>query len=141
MLLLLAKVQWHIKLSKCKSTQNLCCQLAIDPSKIEFVLSQPNPTDVKQLRNSLRLAEFNRKFFKHFANTRKPLTNLMKKLCVVQTSDHQDAFQLLKHSLSITSVLTFPNFTKQFYIQTYSCQNSQCGSCPYYEGIPICFHK
>lgn len=69
---LLAKDQWHIKLSKCRFAQNEISYLghtvssqgiAIDNSKVEAILSWPTPTNVRELRSFLGLAGFYRALF------------------------------------------------------------------------------
>jgi hypothetical protein len=72
---LLSRDRWNIKLSKCKFAQQSITYLghiissagiSIDPSKVETVLSWPQPSNVKEVRSFLGLVGYYRKFVKHF---------------------------------------------------------------------------
>jgi hypothetical protein len=72
---LLSRDRWNIKLSKCKFAQQSITYLghiissvgiSTDPSKVETVLSWPQPSNVKEVRSFLGLVGYYRKFVKHF---------------------------------------------------------------------------
>lgn len=125
---LLAKDQWHIKLSKCKFAQQQIVYLghvisehgvATDPTKLEAVSSWPVPTSAKDLRSFLGFSGFYRRFIRNYAVIAKPLTVLLKKNSLfVWTSEHDTAFQSLKTSLCSAPILALPDFSKQFCIET-----------------------
>jgi hypothetical protein len=82
-------------------------------------MSWPVPICVKDLRSFLGLACYYRKFVKHFGIISRPLTDLLKKNVVFQwTSNHDVAFNTLKTALVQAPVLSLPDFSKTFYIET-----------------------
>ena len=75
--------------------------------------------DVKQLRSFLGLVGYYRKFVRHFGIISKPLTELLKKGALFIWTNHHDlAFQTLKSALCSAPVLSLPDFTKPFCIET-----------------------
>jgi len=85
---LLAKDQWHLKISKCSFAQTSISYLGhvisaagvgTDPSKLDAIAQWPTPVSVKELRSFLGLAGYYRRFVRHFSILSKPLTNLLKK--------------------------------------------------------------
>jgi hypothetical protein len=144
----LAKEEWHIKLSKCAFAQQqiaylghiIRCQgVAIDPFKVEDVHNWPVPENCKELRGFLGLAGYYRKFVRHFGLIAKPLTNLLKKGALfVWTHDHEVAFDTIKQSLSSSPVLALPNFAMPFAIKSdASC--SRIGAVLLQDGHPLAF--
>jgi hypothetical protein len=76
------------------------------------------PVCVKDLRSFLGLADYYRKFVKHFGIISRPLTDLLKKNTMFQwTSDHDVAFNTLKTALVQAHVLSLPDFSETFYIK------------------------
>jgi transposase InsO family protein len=147
-LTLLQSEHWHIKLTKCHFAQQQLSYLghiisadgiATDPAKVAAIVSWLEPTNVRELRSFLGLAGFYRKFIRHFAIITKPLTNLLKKgTYFIWTSEHQHAFDTLKHAMSSAPVLAIPDFTKQFIIET-DASNSGVGAVLMQQGHPLAF--
>lgn len=118
---LLIKDQWVVKPSKCSFAQQSITYLghvisadgiSTDKAKVATVSAWPQPMSVKELRSFLGLAGYYRKFVRHFAVIAKPLTNLLKKnIQFVWTSEHQEAFTVLKSALVTAPVLAMPNFS------------------------------
>jgi hypothetical protein len=125
---LLTRDNWQVKLSKCTFGQQQIAYLghvisksgvATDPAKVAAVSSWPVPTSCKDLRGFLGLADYYRKFVRHFGLLAKPLTTLLKKHSVfVWTSVQQTAFEALKQALLSAPVLALPDFTRPFSIET-----------------------
>jgi hypothetical protein len=145
---LLARDQWHIKLSKCKFGQTSIAYLghvisengvATDPAKIAAVVSWPTPSNIKELRSFLGFAGFYRRFVQHFAIIAKPLTALLKKHSLFQwTSIHDTAFMTLKNALCAAPILKLPDFTRQFCIET-DASNNGVGAVLLQDGHPLAF--
>lgn len=114
-------------------------RVATDPTKVQIIEQWPPPTSVKELRSSLGMAGYYRKFVKHFGLISKPLTNLLKKgELFVWTSITEEAFQTLKQALMTTPVLALPNFAKPFGIET-DASDLGIGAVLQQQGHPIAF--
>jgi transposase InsO family protein len=71
------------------------------------------------LRGFLGLAGYYRKFIKHFGLIAKPLTDLLCKDSIfIWTSIHEAAFSALKSALSSAPVLSIPDFSIPFHLET-----------------------
>lgn len=90
----------------------------MDKSKIQAVLDWLPPTNLKQLRGFLGLSGYYRRFVRHYATIAAPLTELLKKDAFQWTSQATDAFQALKHAITVAPVLALPDFTKPFILET-----------------------
>jgi hypothetical protein len=121
-LTLLAKDKWVVKLKKCQFARQEIHYLGhilsgqgvhTDPEMVKAVQQWPTPTNARELRGFLGLAGFYRKFVRHFAVLAKPLTNLLKKNTLfIWTSEHQEAFDVLKQALCTAPVLGIPDFSQ-----------------------------
>ncbi|PNX73902.1 transposon Ty3 gag-pol polyprotein, partial [Trifolium pratense] len=118
---------FHLKTTKCSFCQSTIAYLghivtagtvAPDPQKIQGVLDWPTPKSVKNLRGFLGLSGFYRRFVRNYATMAHPLTSLLKKNAFDWTSAAQLAFDQLKIALSTAPVLSLPNFTIPFVVQT-----------------------
>jgi hypothetical protein len=145
---LLSRDQWNIKLSKCKFAQQSITYLghiissagiSTDLAKVEVVLSWPHHSNVKEVRSFLGLAGYYRKFVEHFVVISKLLTSLLKKNTLfVWTSEHSEAFQLLKQALAEAPVLAMPDFTTTFCIET-DASNMGVGAVLLQKGHPLAY--
>jgi hypothetical protein len=125
---LLQQDKWQVKFSKCSFAQRKIDYLghvisgdgvATNPAKITPIEGWPVPENTKMLRSFLGLVGYYRKFVRNFGIICKPLTELLKKHSLFQwTSVHQDAFTALKQTLVHAPVLTLPDFSKQFILET-----------------------
>lgn len=90
-----------------------------DPKKIEAVEKWPTPTNIKQLRGFLGLSGYYCMFVKNYDVISRPLTDLLKKDTLFHwTTQHQTCFNTLKQALVLAPVLTLPDFTKPFTVET-----------------------
>ena len=93
--------------------------IATDPEKKEQVSSWPVPSNCKQLQAFLGLASYYRRFVKDFAKIARPLHRLTEantpfnwdKTC-------QTAFDTLRVRLVSAPIFAFPDFSKQFIVDT-----------------------
>jgi hypothetical protein len=92
--------------------------VATDKKKIEVVANWPTPQYLKELRGFLGLAGYYRKFIRHFGIISKPLTDLPKKNNYGWNTQAQQAFMVLKKALCDALVLTLPDFSKTFVLET-----------------------
>lgn len=90
-----------------------------DPDKVAAILTIPAPTNVRALRRFLGVASWYRRFVKNFSQIAAPLNKLLKKKSRWQWNQEQEqAFDTLKNCLTQAPVLTCPDFTRPFILQT-----------------------
>ena len=88
-----------------------------NPETVDQVRNSPAPTDLKQLRAWLGLANYYRRFVRNFAGLAVPLTRLTRKNARFEWSDEcAEAFDAIKRAVSEDAVLMYPDFNKQFYL-------------------------
>ena len=119
-----------IKPSKCKIAYSEVTYLGhtvgnkqIKPmlDKVEAVRKFPTPVTKKNVRSFLGLSGYYRKFVPHYAQISEPLIELSKKKApklVVWTQNSEDSFQTLKEYLISEPILSTPDFTRPFFLQT-----------------------
>ena len=90
-----------------------------DPRKTNLVENWPVPTSTKEVQKFLGLANYYRRFVPNFATKAKPLHRLTEKTAKFKWSVQcQEAFIELKQCLTTAPVLSLPDFTKQFILDT-----------------------
>ncbi len=91
--------------------------LHTDPKKIEDVQKFLEPSDQTGVQRFLGMASYCCHYINQFATIAPPLHSLLKTDNFHWTSACQTAFDALKQKLLSAPVLTFPDFTKAFYLQ------------------------
>jgi hypothetical protein len=90
-----------------------------DPKKLIAINNYPVPKDANHVRSFLGLANYYRRFVENFAEKAHPLTELTgKKVQFKWTKNEENAFALLKKSLTSPPILCYPDFTREFIIHT-----------------------
>jgi hypothetical protein len=145
---ILQEHQFYVKYSKCVFAQQQLEYLghlitengvATEPSKIVAVANWAPPKNIKQLRSFLGLTGYYKRFIKHYGMISSPLTQLLKKgVPFLWTDQAQEAFQLLKQALLQGPVLTVPDFSKEFTIET-DASDVGFGAVLMQEGHPIAY--
>jgi hypothetical protein len=91
----------------------------MDPIKLAGIRDWPSPTTVKQTRSFLGFGNYYRRFISRFAEIARPLHELTKKDKIWNwTNECQTAFETLKERFSTAPVLTMPDTTKPFILET-----------------------
>jgi hypothetical protein len=119
--------QMYIKFNKCHFAQqqisyfgHIISQhgVATDPAKTVAMLNWPVPLNFTELRGFLGLTGYYRKFVPHYGALAKPLTNLLHNKQFTWSDSAQSTFDKLKTTMTTTLVMAFPDFTKEFVIET-----------------------
>ena len=86
-----------------------------NPDKVRVVQEYPTPTNLKELRSFLGLANYYRRFVRGFSHIASPLNALTKKnVPFVWTVACAEAFDKLKRALVSAPILAYPNFREPF---------------------------
>ena len=96
-----------------------------NPQKLDAVRSWERPKTVTQVRSFTAFCNYYRKLVKNFAEVAKPLYALTSKAVkFTWNEEHEEAFQLLKMRLLQAPILSFPNFSYPFVINTDSSETA-----------------
>jgi hypothetical protein len=118
--------QLYAKFSKCEFWLNKVQFLGhvlsaegvvVDPSKVKDILDWKPPTIVHQVRSSLGMAGYYRRFILDFSRIAKPITELLKNhVKFVWSPECDKAFEKLKELLITSPVLAQPDIAKPFHV-------------------------
>ncbi|KAL0534663.1 hypothetical protein IC582_028954 [Cucumis melo] len=84
----------------------------------KVMVNWPQPTNVSKLRGFLGLTRYYRRFVKNYGNIATLLTKLLQKNGFHWCDDATIAFELLKQAMISVPVLSLPNFSLPFIIET-----------------------
>ena len=92
-----------------------------NPTKLTAVAEIPLPSNIKEVRTFLGLTGYYRRFIPNYATVAQPLTKLTsKEYCnnFVWTDECTAAFDKLKQLLCSAPILCYPDFDREFILQT-----------------------
>ena len=90
-----------------------------DQKKNDVIVKWPTPNSVKDVRRFLGLSSYYRRFVQNFASIAAPLHKLAQKgIKFAWSPECQEAFDTLKHCLSSSPVLKYPDQERQFILDT-----------------------
>lgn len=93
--------------------------LHVDPEKVSAILNLPTPRNVKQVRQVIGTISWYRKFVPNFSKVIAPLCSLLRKNTpFLWTSNCDRAFREIKQCLVSAPILSCPDFSKPFSVQT-----------------------
>ncbi|CAN6455047.1 unnamed protein product [Victoria cruziana] len=109
-----------------------------DPEKLAAVADWPQPKDAKRLRGFLGLTGYYRRFIKGYGSIAAPLTQMLRRNAFEWMDKSLEAFFHLKNALVSAPVLTLPDFTKVFVVETDACDVG-VGAVLSQDGHPIAY--
>lgn len=112
--------------------------VAMDLDKVAAMLAWPVPKSLKALRGFLGLIGYYRKFICNYAIIAKPLTKQLKKDSYGWNDEALMAFESLKKAMTEAPVLSLPDFTKVFFVET-DASNAGLGVVLLKEKHPVAF--
>lgn len=93
--------------------------LHVDPDKVRSMLELPTPTNVTEVRRLVGTFSWYRRFVPDFSTIIAPITALLrKKSKFLWTEECDNSFKKIKECLVAVPVLSCPDYTKPFVVQT-----------------------
>lgn len=89
-----------------------------DPAKLKAMREWPIPQNLKELRGSLGLTRCCRRFMRGYGQLAEPLTRLLRKNAFEWSEEATMAVEKLKDTMEKLPILSLPNFTNDFIIET-----------------------
>lgn len=97
----------------------------VDKDRVKAVSEYPIPKTEKEIRSFLGMANYYRKFIPNYSKLASPLTYLLKKDVKFHWSELcQNSFDKIKHSLTSTPVLAYPDTEKSFILTCDASDNA-----------------
>jgi hypothetical protein len=123
---LLRKNKLYAKMSKCKigceeveylGRMISALRVKANHEKIQAMVEWPFPKTLKSLSGFLGLTRYYRKFIEGYGSIAGPLTAMLKKNAFSWEESAVKAFNKLKATMIVVSVLALPNFSQPFVIE------------------------
>lgn len=89
-----------------------------DPFKITAMVEWPVPRTIRELCGFLGLTGYYRKFLEGYGKKEKSLTDLLKNDKFCWSDEAMKTFEKLKQEMTQVPVLTLPDFSKSFVVET-----------------------
>ena len=130
-LLIIRKSNMKLKLKKCKFAYNRINYLGhyissdgieLDNSKLDAIRNIVKLNSSKEVKSFLGFCSYYRRFVKGISNIAHPLIQLTKLKKFVWTSEAEEAMLELKARLMSAPVLAYPDFNRDFILQTDACK-------------------
>ena len=116
-------------------------RIRIDLEKVRAIQEWKAPTKLKELRSFLGLANYYRRFVEGYSRRATPLTKLLKKGVTWTWIDRcVEAFKSLKEAMMRDLVLTLPDVSKPFEVQT-DASDYALGGVLVQEGHPVAYES
>lgn len=90
--------------------------IQMDKRKVKSIQHWPIPTTVSEIRSFYGLANFYKRFLRHFNTIMSPLTECMKVGGFHWSQAHIESFKAIKEALISTPILALPDFNKLFQV-------------------------
>ena len=109
--------------------------------KVEAILKLKPPTTKKELRSFIGMVNYYHDMWPKRSELLAPLTALTSLNTKWEwTDEHQKAFEAMKKNISKNTLLTYPDFNKQFVIHT-DASHTQLGAVISQDGKPLAFYS
>ncbi|KAI0520337.1 hypothetical protein KFK09_007809 [Dendrobium nobile] len=112
--------------------------IQMDSNKVSAILDWPTPSSFFEIRSFHGLANFYRKFIRHFSLLMAPITECLKSKEFHWGTEQQISFDSVKKAISSAPILSLPNFDKLFVVDT-DASSIGVGAVLSQEGKPIAF--
>lgn len=123
-----ASANLRLKMSKCQLAMTeikylgfIVCSGGIRPdeNKVAAIMELAAPNNIRTLRAFLGMTGYYQRFIKNYASIAKPLYQLTQHGRIYSwTSEHENAFNSLKHELSTIPLLQLPDMDREFELMT-----------------------
>ena len=95
---------------------------------VQAILDLSPPSNVTQVRHTLGIASYYRKFIPIFTSVVSPITSLTKKnVSFVWTAACQTSLDVIKHGITNSPVLIYPDPNKQYHLFTDASNHTWSG--------------
>ena len=111
------------------------------PKKVEAIVRLSPPKTKRQLRHFLGMVNYYRDMWRRRSHILSPLTGLVSPKVKFQWGpEQQEAFEEAKRIMTQHTLLSFPDFNKEFHIYT-DASNKQLGAVIMQDGKPLAFYS